>query len=241
MQDKTRAVNKEDARRVLRHMLPCSGTTVAKYCQAIKPSAVRLAQEQQNNTEIANNKRGEFAMHGMPAHKSQQVFLSQALVPFSGVVPNPVDVLRWRRAGAGMPAMGAVPGAVQFVGGDSRGGGAAAQPLPPQPPGRGPPMGGPLPQQPQAAVSREGSMQNMHAPRGPHSQGAGQMAVGVDDGPMQMGPVGAMVPAHGAGAPPMGAPGHPQYQHMEAVHGSQPQVQQQVRRRQPPEPHPCTT
>lgn len=224
VQDKSRAVNKEDARRVLRHMLPCSGTTVAKYCQAIKPSALRLAQERQSDTEIANNKRGEFAMHGMPAHKSQQVFLQQAMVPFNGSVPNPVDVLRWRRAGGGMPAMGAVP--VQFVGDARGGGGAAAQP--PQPPSAG---GGPqlaVPPPASAAVSRDGSMPSMHAQRGMPTQGAGQMAVPADDPAMQMGPAGVMGPVHGASTPPLGAPGHPQYQHMDAAHASQPQVQQQV-------------
>lgn len=222
-------MNKEDARRVLRHMLPCSGTTVAKYCQAIKPSAVRLAQEQQQDNDVANNKRGEFAMHGIQAHKSQQEFLQQALVPFNGTVPSPTELLRWRRSG-GVGGVGAVPGGAgggpQF-GGDGRGGGAAAQP--PQPASAGTPgMAGP-PSAASGGLAREGSMQGMHAPRGPPAQAAGQMPPGVEDPAMQMGPPGMMGPPHGAGPAPPGAPGHAQYQHMDAIHAPQPQLQQQAR------------
>eukprot|EP00892_Ulva_mutabilis_P001785 jgi/Ulvmu1/11607/UM008_0008.1 len=235
--DKSRAVNKEDARRVLRHMLPCSGTTVAKYCQAIKPSAVRLAQEQQQDSDVANNKRGEFAMHGIQAHKSQQEFLQQALVPFNGTVPSPTELLRWRRCGGGLPGVGGMPAGPGAPGGggvgppfppDGRGGGAAAQ-QPQAPPG--PAMAGPPAPAVSGGISRDGSMLGMHAPRGPQGQAAVQLPPGVDDPAMQMGPQGMMGPPHGAGTPPPGATGHPQFPHMEGVHASQPQIQQQVPRR----------
>lgn len=91
-------VRKEDARSFLRWSMPCSGNSVLKYAQIIRPVAARMSQETKNDYENACMKRSEMAMHMASKHESHQAFIGEALNHFGGNVPSPGRLLAHRRS-----------------------------------------------------------------------------------------------------------------------------------------------